>query len=436
MPKALVYLWVGCIAMFLVALPAAASSPGECSGGLCGTPNESGGGCGCGCGSILINNTDLGDTYQYADDYDEDGIEDDFDNCPFVANRDQADADGDKAGDACDNCPSAANTDQSDLDGDKQGDACDTDMDGDNVENTADNCPKVRNPGQGNVDRDGLGDVCDPDIDGDGVENTLDNCPMIANPEQLSTFPGSQGNACNFDLDQDSVQDFADNCPSTSNPDQKDSDKDAIGDACDSDVDNDGILNENDTCPEVANPDQRDADRDWVGDVCDSTFCYVVDRADRCLDPTGAFTVYAGQDRQAETGKALPLAFWANRINRALQYTWTIEKRPSGSGAAVVHPRGSTTLSTPFKYRYLEDRDVAFKPDQPGEYVIRISAELTFKDDRYPEKMASVTEFKLTAVGEPSGGGCSTSSSGSSTDMVGWLGALLGVFALRRRRTG
>ena len=42
----------------------------------CGTPEQSGGGgCGCGGGSILVNNTDLGDTYQYADDYDDDGIE-------------------------------------------------------------------------------------------------------------------------------------------------------------------------------------------------------------------------------------------------------------------------------------------------------------------------------------------------------------------------
>jgi len=26
----------------------------ECSGSLCGTPDQSGGGCGCGCGSILV----------------------------------------------------------------------------------------------------------------------------------------------------------------------------------------------------------------------------------------------------------------------------------------------------------------------------------------------------------------------------------------------
>src|SRR5438045_9720968 len=89
---------------------------GECSGGLCGTPNQSGGGggCGCGCGcSILIAFTDQGDTYQYADDFDDDGIEDDFDDCLFVFNPDQADVVGDGGGDGCDNCPSAENFDLS-----------------------------------------------------------------------------------------------------------------------------------------------------------------------------------------------------------------------------------------------------------------------------------------------------------------------------------
>ena len=51
-------------------------APGECSTGFCGTPKENGGGgCGCGCGgSILINNTDLGETYSTSDDYDTDGF--------------------------------------------------------------------------------------------------------------------------------------------------------------------------------------------------------------------------------------------------------------------------------------------------------------------------------------------------------------------------
>ncbi len=86
--------------------------PGECADGNCGTPNNNGGGCGCCGGSILVNYTDVGQSYEQSDDSDHDGIDDDLDNCPFVANPDQLDTDGDGVGDACDNCVATANPDQ------------------------------------------------------------------------------------------------------------------------------------------------------------------------------------------------------------------------------------------------------------------------------------------------------------------------------------
>jgi hypothetical protein len=57
-------------------------------------------------------------------DPDEDGIGLD-DNCPDVANPDQADDDLDGIGNVCDNCPQASNSGQEDADGDGIGDACD-----------------------------------------------------------------------------------------------------------------------------------------------------------------------------------------------------------------------------------------------------------------------------------------------------------------------
>ncbi|MFB6352216.1 MAG: hypothetical protein ABEK29_10635 [Bradymonadaceae bacterium] len=103
--------------------------PGECDPhfGECGTPDKSGGGGGGGGGAVLVANTDKGDTYQYSDDRDADGIEDGYDNCSQADNPNQADTDGDQIGDACDNCGSVANPDQSDIDGNKAGDKCDTD---------------------------------------------------------------------------------------------------------------------------------------------------------------------------------------------------------------------------------------------------------------------------------------------------------------------
>jgi hypothetical protein len=174
-------------------------------------------------------------------DTDGDGVCNDTDNCPLIANADQADSDGDGVGDACDNCPLVANPNQADSDGDGVGDACD-------------NCPLVANVNQRDSDGDGLGDACDncplvansnqADSDNDGVGDVCDNCPLVANPNQA-------------DSDNDGVGDACDNCPLVPNPDQANSDGDELGDACDN-------------CPLVTNPDQLDSDGDGIGDACDT----------------------------------------------------------------------------------------------------------------------------------------------------------------------
>ncbi len=67
---------------------------------------------------------------QTAPDSDEDGVPDmviggESDNCPDIANADQANSDADSHGDVCDNCPNADNEDQRDFDGNGLGDECD-----------------------------------------------------------------------------------------------------------------------------------------------------------------------------------------------------------------------------------------------------------------------------------------------------------------------
>ena len=56
-------------------------------------------------------------------------------------------------------------------------------------ENDFDNCPNVANQNQSDFDGDSTGDACDPDIDNDGVFNVADACSLT----QLGSVVGSSG---------------------------------------------------------------------------------------------------------------------------------------------------------------------------------------------------------------------------------------------------
>ena len=92
-----------------------------------------------------------------SEDFDEDQISNGEDTCICIDNPDQADSDEDGRGDVCDNCLNDPNADQADADGDAIGDVCD-------------NCPGIANPTQEDGDGDGTGDVCDRNP----------KCPIIA----------------------------------------------------------------------------------------------------------------------------------------------------------------------------------------------------------------------------------------------------------------
>jgi hypothetical protein len=60
------------------------------------------------------------------------------------------------------------------------------DTDGDGVDNDVDNCPEVANTNQDDFDGNGVGDGCDEDVDGDGVLNAVDACPLTPLAEVVS----------------------------------------------------------------------------------------------------------------------------------------------------------------------------------------------------------------------------------------------------------
>ena len=205
------------------------------------------------------------------------------------------DVDNDGILDQFDNCPNTPNADQSDIDFDGLGDVCDDDADGDGVLNWLDNCVYTPNSNQNDLDNDGEGDACETDIDGDGVEDDVDNCISIYNPLQEDMDNDGEGDACDKDIDGDDIDNESDNCVDTPNTDQNDVDGDGLGDVCDDDIDGDGILNSNDNCELIANEDQADLDNDGEGDVCDMELDPTISN-DCLIEPSFSNEIFADQD--------------------------------------------------------------------------------------------------------------------------------------------
>jgi hypothetical protein len=388
MSKTLVRALALAMGIVFAAGPVFAQSEGECGTGYCWTPKSRRP-----VGDAILVSNDIGLGFSTSDDYDGDGYEDDFDNCPSRPNRDQADRDGDGVGESCDNCASVANPRQEDNDGDGLGDLCDPDADNDGVANAADDCPMVPNKSQKDTDGDGLGDACDPDIDSDGIINRDDPCPFLAN---ITT-------ACDDDVDKDGILDIVDNCPLASNMSQRDTDKDGIGDNCDADADGDGIPNGNDNCPLAANPDQADVDRDGIGDACDADgFCLIVAKNPEptlCLDPRTLFQVVAAPRVRMKSGEEVMLSVYANRALISLNYRWHVTAGPSEAVEMIRNPAGSASCTDGYECVPPGDKLPMFVPCQPGHYALTVSADLQVADPIEPAVRHAESTVTITVEG-------------------------------------
>jgi gliding motility-associated-like protein len=224
-------------------------------------------------------------------DSDGDGIVDASDNCPSMANADQADTDSDGVGDVCDNCITIQNSNQLDTDGDGIGNACDTDDDNDGCLDTEDTFPL--DPSEcSDTDGDGIGDNVDTDNDNDGVLNSSDNCEFTPNSNQLDTDGDGVGNVCDSDDDGDGFSDADEiTCgtdPLLASSMPLDTDVDGIPNCIDTDDDNDGYSDTDEIAcnsdPLEATSKPLDTDNDGIANCIDTD-----DDNDSYLDENDAF---------------------------------------------------------------------------------------------------------------------------------------------------
>ena len=210
-------------------------------------------------------------------DSDGDGLIDSQDNCPTVANPDQADNDQDGVGDVCDNCVYRNNPFQVDTDADGYGDVCD-EFPNDASENA-------------DSDGDGIGDNADTDDDNDNWSDTIEiacgTSPTDSGDKPIDSDNDGDPDCLDPDDDNDGYLDTEDLFP-FDNQEWADNDLDGIGDNADTDDDNDQYLDQDeidcltDPFDRTSTPD--DFDKDLIPDCIDPN-----DDNDSCPDTEDEF---------------------------------------------------------------------------------------------------------------------------------------------------
>ena len=255
------------------------------------------------------------------------------------------DSDADGVADEVDNCPNIANADQLDTDSDGLGNACDADDDGDGVLDTNDTYPLISLDGLTDTDSDGEPDSCDSDClatgmvddfddDNDGVTDDFDAYPLISvagrldtdldgRPDDCDSACISLGMAADLDDDDDGVLDDVDGYPlinlgglldtdGDGRPDDCDSACEGWGMAADPDDDGDGVLDADDAFVLIPLSGRTDTDGDGRPDDCDST-CKAAGMAadaddddDGVLDADDAFVLIPLSGRTDTDGDGRP----------------------------------------------------------------------------------------------------------------------------------
>lgn len=285
------------------------------------------------------------------------------------------DADGDGIQDDDDECPELAE----DLDGFEDSDGCpDFDNDDDGVPDDTDRCPTSKEDPDDFQDDDGCED---PDNDGDGVLDAKDKCPNEKGPPTGKT-PGCP----DADRDHDRIPNDKDKCPDAA--EDRDGFEDADG-CPDPDNDGDGVLDAADACPTEKGEPSRFAELngciilDHDGDTFDDADDKCpkepedfqgVDDADGCPDQKPGAPLVAFEDgaegkvlkwripprflRDSLDPKTLPtLRALAAELNAHPDWILAVGVRPAGHKAAAEQIALNQAFSIALTLRWLTHRD-------------------------------------------------------------------------------
>ena len=175
----------------------------------------------------------------------------------FVFEPSIGDRDGDGIKDDVDRCPTLAE----DFDGFEDGDGCpEPDNDGDGILDRDDKCPNEPEDKDGVADEDGCPEAEALDRDGDGIPDARDQCPD--EPEDRDGFEDEDG-CPDPDNDRDGILDLDDLCPNEA--EDKDGFEDEDG-CPDPDNDKDRILDKDDQCPNEPETYNGNQDEDGCPD--------------------------------------------------------------------------------------------------------------------------------------------------------------------------
>jgi OOP family OmpA-OmpF porin len=244
-----------------------------------------------------------------AHDMDNDGVPDDVDECPELAE---------------------------DRDGHEDHDGCpDFDDDDDGVPDKQDRCPGQQEDLDEFEDDDGCPD---PDNDRDGVPDEADACPLVWGPAGANPDPARNGCPV-MDKDGDGIDDSKDRCPGE--PEDKDGYQD--DDGCpDLDNDADDVPDAQDACP--GQPGPASSNPKWNGcpipDADGDTFD---DASDKCPSEPETWNGVKDDDGCADEGGRPLVTVRATAVGPALILARPIEFKGADS-APEVDPRSIPTV--------------------------------------------------------------------------------------------